>query len=179
MAAPVETEKVTLYEDTTARIEDNAEFFSFALTRPPLPGRLLDVEIFFDGFQVPSSATDSPEDRYNTLIPLLVESDDYLSRPTHTSLNDPTGSIPFKTTRDVQNLSLSAGFSHTTIYLAKANADGSWMRLGSSHMGNFGSFVIRVVEYTENAPVTDGTETDIAEGTRTADDGDADKLYGR
>ena len=168
MAAPVETEKVVLYEDTTARIEDNAEFFSFALTRPPLPGRLLDIEIFFDGFQVPSNATDSPEDRYNTLIPLLVESDDYLSRPTHTSTNDPTGSIPFKTTRDVQNLSLSAGFSHTTIFLAKASDDGSWMRLGSSHMGNFGSFVVRVVEYTENAPVTDGTETDIAEGTRTA-----------
>ena len=36
-------------------------------------------------------------------------------------------------------------------------------------MGNFGSFVLRVVEYTENAPVTDGTETDIAEGTRTAE----------
>ena len=168
IAAPVETEKVVLYEDTTARIEDNAEFFTFALTRAPLPGHLLDIEIFFDGFQVPSNASDSPEDRYNTLIPMLLESDDFLSRPVHTSTNDPTGSIPFKTTRDVQNLSLSAGFSHTTIYVAKANDDGSWMRLGSSHMGNFGSFVVRVVEYTENAPVTDGTETDIAEGTRTA-----------
>ena len=168
IAAPVETEKVTLYEDTTARIEDNAEFFTFALTRAPLPGHLLDIEIFFDGFQVPSNASDSPEDRYNTLIPMLLESDDFLSRPVHTSTNDPTGSIPFKTTRDVQNLSLSAGFSHTTIYVAKANESGSWMRLGSSHMGNFGSFVVRVVEYTENAPVTDGTQTDIAEGTRTA-----------
>ena len=46
-------------------------------------------------------------------------------------------------------------------------------------MGNFGSFVVRVVEYTENAPVTDGTETDIAEGTRHRRNGDADKLYGR
>ena len=121
IAAPVETEKVILYEDTTARIEDNAEFFTIALTRAPLPGHLLDIEIFFDGFQVPSNASDSPEDRYNTLIPMLLESDDFLSRPVHTSTNDPTGSIPFKTTRDVQNLSLSAGFSHTTIYVAKAN----------------------------------------------------------
>ena len=128
VAAPVNTERVILYEDTVARTEENAEFFAFTLSRAPLPGHLLDIEIFFDGFQVGSSAGDSPEDRYNTLIPMLLESDDFLSRPVHSSLNDPTGSIPFKTTRDVQNLSASAGFSHTTIYVAKANTAGSWMR---------------------------------------------------
>ena len=168
VAAPVNTERVILYEDSVARTEENAEFFAFTLSRAPLPGHLLDIEIFFDGYQPGSSAGDSPEDRYNTLIPMLLEADDFLSRPVHSSLNDPTGSIPFKTTRDVQNLSASAGFSHTTIYVAKANTSGSWMRLGSSHMASLGSFVVRVVEYTENAPVTDGTETDLDEGTRTA-----------
>ena len=167
-AAPVTTERTVLYEDTMPRTEGNATFFNITLSRAPLSGRLLDIEIFFDGTQPDSSEGDSPEDRYNTLIPMLLESDDFLSRPIHTSLNDPTGSIPFKTTRDVQNISTSAGFSHTTIYIAKAAADGSWMRIGSSHLGSLGSFVVRVVEYVQNAPVTDGTETDLEEGTRTA-----------
>ena len=167
-AAPIGTDRVVLFADTSTRTESNATFFSITLSRAPVEGRLLDIEIFFDGIQLGSDADDELQNRYNTIIPLLLESDDFLSRPIHTSINDPTGSIPYKTSRDVQHLSSSAGFAHTTIYIAKGNDVGTSMRLGCSHWGSFGSFVVRVVEYAQNAPVTDGTETDLEEGTRTA-----------
>ena len=166
--APVTTDRVVLFEDSATRNPTNSQFFAVTLSRAPISGHLLDIEIFYDGTQSGSSEGDHPEDRYNTVIPLLLEAEDFLTRPAHSSSTDTTGAIPFKVGRGIENLGSNSGFGHTTIYVAKGNAAGTILRLGCTHWSGFGSLVIRVVEYVQNAPVTVGSETDLEEGTRTA-----------
>ena len=163
----IEAEETVLFADTSERSRTSSDFFPITLSRAPVAGRFMEVQIFFDGIQVGSTEDDELQDRYNTLFPFEFSTDGYLSRPVHTSINDPTGAIPFKTAREMQDISSNGGFPHSTLHVAKGNEDGSVLRLGTPHWSALDNFVIRVIEKRFNAPISDGTETDLAEGTRT------------
>ena len=161
-AAPLENDIFVLHQGFP-NAKANAAFINYSLSRAPVAGTVLEVAIFFGGTQPGSDPDDLPEERFNSVLPILIETNDWLSRPTNTSNNSTLGALSFEISRGDTTID---GFSNSTLYVARAS-DTS-IRLASAHFNSFGSSVVRISELTHLTPIEDGTETNLSVGTRTA-----------
>ena len=161
-AAPLENDIFVLHQGFP-NAKANAAFINYSLSRAPVAGTVLEVAIFFGGTQPGSDPDDLPEERFNSVLPILIETNDWLSRPTNTSNDSTLGALSFEISRGDTTID---GFSNSTLYVARAS-DTS-IRLASAHFNSFGSSVVRISELTHLTPIEDGTETNLSVGTRTA-----------
>ena len=164
LAVELTSQRVQLYEDSSATTKTSAAFGSYTLSRAPVSGRYLEIVLFYGTIQVFSSASDEPEDRFTKRLVNYVPVDLWLTLESHGDGTDIDSAIPLKVGgRNEMTVTTTEGFSHTTIYLART--DDTNARLACSHFDAYGPSVLQINEIAYLTPVESGNGDIVEEGS--------------